>query len=298
MIGLCLSLCLSITFQFQSDVASSSIRLTTLKSEWQRGAATVRTMHAKLRRIHYDTSDRIIETSEGTVAFDVHGPCKIALAPARTRAAKVLVRGVAYERRDAQSLTLYWLGDEVVRIDPQRRAYLQLSIESCRRTREEFGDLPVPQPLQHAGGSILMRTLLQSSILAQGLTAALMAPIAMLASPADTLPILLSDPATIETAGFELTATNQHPGGLTAVPTSPATKREFDRIDILFRQDGLPYATNMIAHGGRDNVVHVLDEIRINDLSQAAEAELAPVLEGLQREVWPGCLSGDAAPTP
>jgi hypothetical protein len=282
--GLCLSVCLSLTLQLQAETASSAIRLETLKSRWSEAWASVRTLHAKVRHFEYDSDWPSVRRSEGTVAFEVNGRCKIALLPTRTSAATVVVRGAKYDELDAQPLTIAWKGDEVINIDRERRVYACYSIADCQRVKKEFRGHRTFEPVS---GGILMAPLVNWNNFFQALSTGFMAPLAMMASPADTLPILLSDPASVESAGFELTASKEHPRGLTAVPTTPATQAQVDRINILFGEDGLPYATNMIARDGRRNVVHVLHEIRINDVSPAAQAEFAPVLDGLVREVWP-----------
>jgi hypothetical protein len=281
--GLCLSVCLSLTLQLHAETASSAIRLETLKTGWREAWMTLSTMHAKVRRFEYDSAWPSVRSSEGTIAFEVNGRCKIALLRTRTGTATVMVRGAEYHQVDAQPLTIAWKGDEVIRIDPEQRVYACYSIAGCQRVKKEFRGHRMFEPVS---GGILMAPLVNWNNFAHALSTAIAAPLAMMASPADTLPILLSDPATIESAGFELTASNQHPGGLTAVPTTPATKADVDRIEILFGENGLPYATNMIAPGGQKNVVHVLRKIRVNDESHAAQAEFVPVLDGLVREVW------------
>lgn len=281
--GLCLSVCLSLTLQLQVETASPSIRLAVLKSEWQQSWTTLRTVHAKVRRMEYDTSFHSVKMSEGTVAYEVNGRCKLALSPSRAHAAKVVVRGVEHVREDALPFTVAWNGDEVIMSHPDRRVYQRFKIEDCRSAMLELQKF---RNVEAVDRGFLTRTIVNGGNWIRALRTVLIAPVAMMASPADSVPILFSDPATIEAAGFELAATKGHPRGLTAIPTTRATKRQFDRIDILFGEDGFPCATNMIAPGQTHNVVHVLNEIRINDLSQAAQAEFYPALDGLQLEEW------------
>jgi hypothetical protein len=280
--GLCLSICLSLSVQLQAETASPSIRLAVLKSEWQEAWTTLRTMHAKIHRIQYDDLCHTVQASEGSLAFEVNGRCKLSLAPNRGHAAKVVHRGVELKPDDARPFTVLWTGDEVCMVCPEVRTYYRRKVDECRRTMLE---LQKSQDGEVDDIGFLTRTIVNGGDWMRGLRTAFMVPVARMASPADSVPILLSDPATIESAGFALTATKQHSRGLTAVPTTPATKRQCDRIDILFSENGLPYATNMIAPDQNRNVVHLLRQIRINDRSQLADFVF--ILDSRYTDGWP-----------